>query len=598
MTRTLNAVATAITSIHFRNYKAFRDFSVGLKRFNVLVGPNNAGKSTVLGALRILIEALKTPRVKKPDYLPVRNQHVRGYQIKLHGLPISTENVFHNYDDSEAASVSFRLSNGNTLELVFPTREMCVLIPISERGVRSVTDFKRDFDVRISAVPVLGPLEHRERLFQKEAARLALSTTTASRNVRNIWYHYPEGFDEFRRAIQRTWPGMDVLRPEILRDESGPILTMFCTESRMDREIYWAGFGFQVWCQMLTFLLQAQNSSLVIIDEPDIYLHADLQRRFVDFALKMTPSILLATHSTEILSHVDPEHILYVDKTRKSAKRMKNPAQLQNVFTTLGSRLNPILSQVARHRCALFIEGNDMHLLYRFAKKLNLDQIPFLTGASTISVGGFNPQKAIALAEGVQAAVGIKINKALLLDRDYRCEEEVAAVKHKLSESFEVTEILDCKEIENFLLVPGAIARAVQQRLRERGRRAEVTSDQISTMLSEVTGSLRNEVFAQILAYKQRFMKLSGSKLDESTITCRVLQDFEVTWEDFACRLAVVPGKEVLTLLNEKLQVRFQVSLSHARILDELRASELSDNLVRILTAVNDLVRRSLGAAW
>ncbi|MGB7748437.1 MAG: AAA family ATPase [Verrucomicrobiia bacterium] len=37
-----------ITSIRFRNYKAFRDYSISLAPFNVLVGPNNAGKSTVL----------------------------------------------------------------------------------------------------------------------------------------------------------------------------------------------------------------------------------------------------------------------------------------------------------------------------------------------------------------------------------------------------------------------------------------------------------------------------------------------------------------------------------------------------------------------
>ena len=85
---------------------------------------------------------------------------------------------------------------------------------------------------------------------------------------------------------------------------------MFCPEHRIDREIYWAGFGFQVWCQMLTFILQARTSSLLIVDEPDIYLHSDLQRQLIRLLEGLGPAILLTTHSTEIVSEVEPESIL------------------------------------------------------------------------------------------------------------------------------------------------------------------------------------------------------------------------------------------------------------------------------------------------
>ena len=33
--------------------------------------------------------------------------------------------------------------------------------------------------------------------FEKEAARLALFNYRAARNFRNIWYHFPEKFDDF-----------------------------------------------------------------------------------------------------------------------------------------------------------------------------------------------------------------------------------------------------------------------------------------------------------------------------------------------------------------------------------------------------------------
>ena len=33
----------SITSVQFRNFKAFDNFSISLDRMNILVGPNNSG---------------------------------------------------------------------------------------------------------------------------------------------------------------------------------------------------------------------------------------------------------------------------------------------------------------------------------------------------------------------------------------------------------------------------------------------------------------------------------------------------------------------------------------------------------------------------
>jgi len=72
-----------ITSIRFKNYKVFKSFSVSIKDFNVLVGPNNAGKSTVLGALRILGEALRKAKSKNPEL----GLESRRQSLPFHVLP-------------------------------------------------------------------------------------------------------------------------------------------------------------------------------------------------------------------------------------------------------------------------------------------------------------------------------------------------------------------------------------------------------------------------------------------------------------------------------------------------------------------------------
>lgn len=405
-------MASHFTSIRFRNYKAFKNFSVALAEFNILVGANNAGKSTVIGAFRILAEGIRRARARNAEYND--SPAIRGYcySVNLTELPVSTENVFTNYDDSEPAVVEFSVSTGKKLKLVFPEQDVCFLVcEVPGRPVRSPAEFKRAFDVLVSFVPVLGPVEHDEQLNAKETARRAQLTHRASRNFRNIWYHFPDGFDAFRCLIQETWPGMDIQPPEVRRDAHSAKLDMFCPEERVPRELYWAGFGFQVWCQMLTFISKAPSDALLIIDEPDIYLHSDLQRQLVGLLRGRDGDVVLATHSTEILAEAESGEIVVLNKKSSSAKRVKNPSQLQHLFGVLGSNLNPTLTQLAKTKRALFVEGEDFSLLAAFARKLGLNALANRTGFAVIPANGFNPSRVADFSDGMEATLNVSIKR-------------------------------------------------------------------------------------------------------------------------------------------------------------------------------------------
>jgi len=399
------------TSVHFKNFKAFKDYWVSLNDFNVLVGPNNSGKSTILGAFRILSEGMRKARARNPIWIPGPSHRVMGYSVSLSEVPLATENIFTDYDDSEPAQVKFRLSNGNELLLFFPSIDECYMICVTKNiTVRSTAQFKKEYNAVVGFVPTLGPVEHNELLYQQEAARQALLTHNASRNFRNIWYHYPERFDVFRELLNSTWPGMDIERPEIDTSSKKTRLHMFCPEGRIPRELFWAGFGFQVWCQMLTFFVNSREASLFIIDEPDIYLHADLQRQLVSILKSLGPDILIATHSIEIISEADPDDLLVVNKNYKSAKRIQDPSQLQKVFNTLGSNLNPILTQLAKNKRALFVEGKDFQIFSKFARKLGKQQVANRSDFTVIPVEGFSPEKVRDFSKGMELTLGAKNN--------------------------------------------------------------------------------------------------------------------------------------------------------------------------------------------
>src|SRR5579859_4031623 len=73
---------------------------------------------------------------------------------------------------------------------------------------------------------------------------------------------------------------------------AAPFLAMFCDERRIERELFWAGFGFQVWCQLLTHILRAETATVLVIDEPEIYLHPDLQHQLLSLLRDLGPDVL------------------------------------------------------------------------------------------------------------------------------------------------------------------------------------------------------------------------------------------------------------------------------------------------------------------
>lgn len=439
-------------------------------------------------------------------------------------------------------------------------------------------------------MPVLGPVEHREPLYQREAARLALLTHRASRNFRNIWYHYPEELESFRALIRSTWPGMDIEQPTVQNDGTGTKLVMFCPEQRYPREIFWAGFGFQVWCQMLTYMIRGMNESLLIIDEPDIYLHSDLQRQLLNLLDATGPDVLVATHSTEMISETEPGNLLLVRKEGHSAKRLTNTSELQKVFAVLGSNANPILTQIAKCRRGVFVEGKDFQVISAFARRLGKANVANRADFAVIPVDGFDAQKAEDFARGFEIALGVRVLKGVIFDRDYRSEGEIAEVLVRLRRFATLAHIHERKELENYLLVPRAISAAINRRFAEQSLRtgsALKFDADIMELLTATTDAMRTRVSAQYIARRFAYEKSKNPGLDGATITEPLIMEFESKWKHIDERLTIAPGKEVLAALNSVLQARYDVSISSLAIANNMSADDVPADMRQLIESLD-----------
>jgi AAA15 family ATPase/GTPase len=147
------------TTIKFQNFKSLKDFTIRLRDINVLVGPNNAGKSTVLDAFRTISVALNFASRRLPQPIQFKNKTVVGYDIPATQIPISLTNIHSDYQATEETSVTFNLENGNELQLEFHDSSRCILTIDSKQRTATTAQFKRNFPVSVYAFPTLGPLE-------------------------------------------------------------------------------------------------------------------------------------------------------------------------------------------------------------------------------------------------------------------------------------------------------------------------------------------------------------------------------------------------------------------------------------------------------
>ena len=576
------------TRVTFKRFKAFESFTLNLRRMNVMVGPNNAGKSTILAAFRILAEGLRKANRRRPELVEAPEGLRYGYSVDFAALSVGHENIFFNYHDSKPASVTFSLTGHKRLVLYFPETQKCHLFADDPKTqIRSPTQFKSAFRCPIGFVPILGPVEQDEGLYRSETARRALFNYRAARNFRNIWYHNLDDFESFRRKLRETWPGMDILKPEPVLSPKKTLLHMFCTEDRITREIGWIGFGFQVWCQMLTHLVASQESSIFLIDEPDIYLHSDLQRRLLGLLADLGPDILLATHSTEIISEAEAEWIVLIDKTKSRAKRIHAPAQLHEVFSTLGSGLNPLLTHLAKTRRVVFVEGNDFKILAKYARKLGLSRLANREQFAVVPIHGFNTERVPNLKEGIERALGGEVRAAIVLDRDFRSDEECSAIAEDCRSFCDLVVIHACKELESFLLVPEAIDRAARGRIAERGRRTGRTADftgGCSDILDAFVQNKRRYVLSQFSASRRRFVRDLKSHDDESTTDQASLEAFESDWDrGVQRRLQLVPAKDALSAINQHLQEHYAISVTPTNVVNAMRDDEIPAEMRSLL---------------
>jgi predicted ATPase len=298
-----------ITSLELRNFKAHRETTLPLGQLTVLVGPNSAGKTSVLQALAVLGASVgEDPWVSLSRLGSIEDLVSRQANDTYLELAVTLQ-------DSTMGKVGFRGdARGDTWEFTVPFQLSNGTSNVASRrpftGVHSGVDWSAlrnagVFQFSASSIAKPGEWAQPQRLDGLNTAsvlsRLKLADDSAFASI----------LDGMRRLI----PMLRGIRLPPVKDgqTAGNAIELdFVAAERIPATA--VSEGTLVLLALLTALHGPGSPRLLLIDDIERSLHPTAQMELVDYVLtllKQRPDVqmVVTTHSPFVLDRLDPDQI-------------------------------------------------------------------------------------------------------------------------------------------------------------------------------------------------------------------------------------------------------------------------------------------------
>ena len=551
-----------LEKIQFINYKCFENATIPLRDITIAVGKNNAGKSTMIEGLRLLSLAIKSGSKQNYKDLPsiFQQRNKKSKKLKLDSLKIDLRTVSHFYKEDIISKIIGYFNDKNKIEIyISDDVAYACYYDKSGRNIKSANKFLVSSFSRVEILPQIGLIKEEERQLAGSTIVNGRDTYLSSRHFRNEILDEKTKditvYEEFCQLAEQTWQGLKVkelIAPSrgFIGDSTPPIQLMIEAD-RFTSEIGYMGSGLQMWLQIIWFICKSAESETVILDEPDVYMHPDLQRSLVKIVKNRFKQVIIASHSVEILSEVNPENVLMIDKSKQTMKFSSDIISVQNTLENLGSSQNITLLRIANTKKCIFVENSsDLKILNKIYEKYypenndSLLTLPFveLKGASNL------PQ-AFGLSKLLASETKGNIQVNCILDRDYFPQDWLDKKSSEAKDAGLNLKFWNKKEIENYLIMPKVLHSISNMK----------DENKFNECLNKKIDEYFKDKVADLLASK---LKDINRNWDISRLNSEARQIRDESWDTLEAKLAIIGGKEALKMIRDWFQKDFQISCS------------------------------------
>lgn len=480
-----------ITKLTLHNFKSISVQTYEFTQFDLLVGRNNSGKSTVLQALAIWQFCVDEFRRSKRT-----GSH--GIQVVLPNftaLPVPEFNLLWKdktdrrwplVDGAKSKQeyiligihVEWRRATGETdsfgVQLRYHSPQTIYAIPSDGWARFRALEQQGDLPV-IAYVPPFSGLEPAEKWLDVSPLRQQVGKGQPGSVLRNLLlrvcpppsregddrvtkgYVPPSDWQELADIIER-WFSVKIREPNYnsARDVN---ITVEYHQNNKDYDIIAQGSGFHQTLTLLAFLY-GYNPTTILLDEPDAHLHVNLQREILDYfkrkSIERNIQFLIATHAEEFARGVDSSQIISL--LRHAPTRIQSAP---DVLRAMAEVSNEEIVRLMASPFILYVEGeSDERILRGWAPQC--DALNAVSHICFKAMSGGNKKDMKAKADDHFAALqqiipGVK--RLMLFDFD--------GSKNAFHPDLANPALAEWKRknIENYLLVPDAWKRSVLKQM-------------------------------------------------------------------------------------------------------------------------------------
>ena len=414
---------TMLTRLAVRNFKLFEEIELDLGRQVVLIGPNNAGKTTALQALALWDVGLKRWLEKRgAGDIPSKRPGVTVNRRDLIALPVPTAKLLWRdlhthtgrFEDGKQRTEHVRIeivvdgidwSCG--LEFDYANEESFYCRPLRRKKGERMPVPEAARDVRVAYLPPMSGLAANETRLDHGAINVRLGEGRTAEVLRNLCYRIIEeegGDARWQRLDERIFKlfGSRLDEPKYIT-ERGEISMTYRTHDGLRLDLSACGRG-QQQTMLLLAHMAANPGSVLLLDEPDAHLEILRQRQIYqvlsETADETRSQIIAASHSEVMLNEAAGRDVLIAFVGR--------PHRLDNRGSQVKKALKDIgfehYLQAEKTGWVLYLEGaTDLAILLALARRLEHPAVEFLEAPYVHYVAN-QPRKAREHFHGLREA--------------------------------------------------------------------------------------------------------------------------------------------------------------------------------------------------
>ncbi|MDX7682860.1 AAA family ATPase [Aeromonas caviae] len=397
----LEKITMHIEKIELKNFKAFKQIEINCnEKFNIIVGENNIGKSTIFEALNLwkfAYDRLIQERDKGRFYKASTNYHLPFTDLSQIRLVDDGDMFFNTYLSSASIAVTIRDGDVSfSLKIRFekPTIKNSYLRIFNNDNFSEFERFANHIRnkacslknaIFIYQTRPVSTIFRNEPFYNNAQIEKKISIGKSHDVLRNKILktensqarRVAERFSRLEERLERVLKQKYQIRFKN-KNRTDDEYVKITTECPMHKEleISMMGSGFlqvvEIFSTIEYIERHVDGICLILIDEPDSHIHSDLQSHLIDELKQHDDSqIFVITHNDRLISKANEGEVYYLHQRIKELGKLAS-LEMKD-FPKVKTGLASVLSELERHddRPLIITEGKtDQKILSTAWEKL------------------------------------------------------------------------------------------------------------------------------------------------------------------------------------------------------------------------------------